>query len=80
MMEAPDRVQRHVRHWDRLWAYAMTPQETAAFLRQVIEELPGSTASPTDTSPVAPLTPTTPAPRTDAFNVRHATFGDNSEA
>ncbi|MFF8566318.1 helix-turn-helix domain-containing protein [Streptomyces albidoflavus] len=83
MMEAPDRVQRHVRHWDRLWAYAMTPQETAAFLRQVIEELPGSTASPTDIAPVAPLTPTTlttPAPRTDAFNVRHATFGGNSEA
>ncbi|SCD87973.1 Transcriptional regulator, contains XRE-family HTH domain [Streptomyces sp. BvitLS-983] len=80
MMEAPDRVQRHVRHWDRLWAYAVKPQETAAFLRQVIEALPGSTASPTDTAPVFALTPTTPTPRTDVFNVRHATLGGNSES
>ncbi len=80
MMEAPDRVQRHVRHWDRLWAYAMRPHETATFLRQVIEELPSSTASPTGTAPVDPQTRTTPTPRTDVFNVRHATLGGMSES
>ncbi|MGA5225766.1 helix-turn-helix domain-containing protein [Streptomyces koyangensis] len=80
MMEAPDRVQRHVRHWDRLWAYAMRPQETAAFLRQVIEELPGSAASPTDTAPPDVFTPATPTPRTEVFNVRHVRLVDNSEA
>ncbi|KLJ04140.1 Scr1 family TA system antitoxin-like transcriptional regulator [Streptomyces sp. KE1] len=80
MMEAPDRVQRHVRHWDRLWAYAMRPQETAALLRQVIEELPGSAAYPADAAPVAPLTRVTPTPRPDVFNVRHAALGGTSES
>ncbi|MFD4988638.1 helix-turn-helix domain-containing protein [Streptomyces sp. NPDC058374] len=40
ILEAPARVQRHMRHWDRLWAYAMPPGETVTFLKKVVKELP----------------------------------------
>ncbi|MFI8909971.1 helix-turn-helix domain-containing protein [Streptomyces albidoflavus] len=40
LLEAPAAVQQRMLRWERLWGCALSPQETAAFLNDVMEALP----------------------------------------